>query len=877
MNKYSVDNIRKSFIEFFESKNHLSAHSFPLIPKNDNTLLLVNAGMAPLKRYFTGADTPPRTRMVTCQKCVRTGDIENVGHTSRHCTFFEMLGNFSFGDYFKKEAIEWAWEFLTETMSIDKDKLWVSVYHEDDEAYDLWLNDIKVPAQKIVRLGKADNFWELEVGPSGPCSEIYFDRGPAYDCGEPDCKPGCDCDRYVEIWNLVFTQFDKDESGVYHPLSNPNIDTGMGLERVAAVLQGKENVFEIEPLITIINEIEKISSIKYKETKKSDISIRIITDHARAITFMIGDGVIPSNEGRGYVLRRLLRRASRHGKLLGIKENFLASISAKVIELFQEAYPELKNNKDQIFKIIEIEEERFNKTIDQGIDILSKYFDELKAKGEDTLSGEMAFKLYDTYGFPFELTEEILSEKNFKVSRQEFMSFMEKQKETARSSRESSSAEAWTGNDFKIEGIDSTVFEGYDNKHITAKILRLYSLDYSQVTELSEKGYAVLDTTVLYAESGGQKGDKGYIEGATGKAQVYNVTKANNDIFLHHVKISQGIIKAGDEITVSLDNKDRMMTASNHTATHLLHTALRAVLGSHVNQSGSLVEKERLRFDFSHFEGLTSEQINAIETLVNEKISEQLPVSVDSMSLDQAKEAGITALFDSKYGEKVRVISVDDYSKELCGGTHVSNTSEIGVFKIISETGIASGIRRIEALTGIHAFNYMKGYEEKTAKIASMLKTNPENIENRILQLQKELKEKEKTIQEYKNEALKAEADNLVNNYTEYKGVKIFAINLGSSDSDTMRELSDKIKDKHSDAAIVLAAESNGKVLLVSSISKELIKLGLHAGNIIKEAAAITGGGGGGRPDFAQAGGKNPEKIKEAIKKAEEIIKQNIK
>lgn len=872
MSNYSIDNIRKSFIEFFEGKNHLAAHSFPLIPKNDNTLLLINAGMAPLKKYFTGADTPPNTRMVTCQKCVRTGDIENVGFTSRHCTFFEMLGNFSFGDYFKRESIFWAWEFLTEKMLIPADKLWVSVYHEDDEAYDIWAEEVKVPTDRIVRLGKADNFWELEVGPSGPCSEIYFDRGETYDCGDLNCSPGCDCDRYVEIWNLVFTQFDKDEQGVYHPLPKPNIDTGMGLERVAAVLQGKDNVFEVEPIVSLIELIEKISVKTYKSNKKTDISIRIIADHSRAVTFLIGDGVIPSNEGRGYVLRRLLRRASRHGKLLGIRENFLSMMAKEVIKLWGEAYPELKNAKEQIYKIIEIEENKFNKTIDQGLDILESHISELEKDQKTKLSGEKAFKLYDTYGFPFELTEEILQERGFEVDFSEFKQFMDHQKENARNARESSVGESWSGSAIIIEGVSSTSFVGYDKIETHATVLKLYDEHLSPADQLDNKGYVVLDESVLYAESGGQKGDKGLLKAGTLEALVYDVTKANNDIFIHHVKILKGSIKTGDSLTVSVDMKERQKTAANHTATHLLHAALKQVLGSHVNQAGSLVESDRLRFDFSHFESLTKDELNKIEYLVNEKIFGNLDTRSESMTLDEAKASGVTALFDSKYGEKVRVISVDNFSSELCGGTHVNNTAQIGIFKILSEAGIASGIRRIEAVTGLLAFSHLKGYEEKTLKLAAQLKTNPEGLEARIDQLLKESKEKDKTIQQYKNEAIKSETESLINEFVEINGIKAFVLDIGTSDANTIRDISDKIRDKNPDAVIVIAAENDGKVLLVASVSKGLVTKGLHAGNIIKQTAQVVGGGGGGRPDFAQAGGKNPLMIKEALEKAKEII-----
>ncbi len=623
--------------------------------------------------------------------------------------------------------------------------------------------------------------------------------------------------------------------------------------------------------------VEKISGIEYGKDPKTDISVRIITDHARAVTFLIGDGVIPSNEGRGYVLRRILRRAARHGKLLGIKDNFIASISKLVIDMFGQAYPELANNADQIYKIIEIEEDRFSKTIDQGIDILNAYTDEMAKEGVTELSGEQAFKLYDTYGFPFELTEEILGEKGLTVREESFVEFMNKQKENARKARNASAGEAWLGNSFKIDDTDSTLFKGYSEKETDATILKLYDEKYNEVKTLEDKGFAVTDQSVLYAESGGQKGDCGLMSAEGMIAHVEDVTKANNDIFLHHLKVNSGTLKIGDKVTVSFDTKGRNATAGNHTATHLLHQALRQVLGSHVNQSGSLVEKERLRFDFSHFEGMTDKEMKEVEKLVNEKIFENLPVSTASMTLDEAKASGITALFDSKYGEKVRVISIEGYSRELCGGTHVKNTSEIGLFKIVSEAGIASGIRRIEALTGMDAFDYLNAYREKTLKMASMLKTKPENIENRINQIIAESKEKDAIIQNYKSEAVKAELGNILDNYREEGNVKVFLNNLGESDANQMRELSDRIKDKYSDSVAVLAAESKGKVLLIASVAKPLVKEGLHAGNIIREVAKVVGGGGGGRPDFAQAGGKKPEKIDEALNKALEIIKGMIK
>ena len=877
MSNYSIDQIRKSYLAFFEKKEHLSVHSFPLIPKNDPTLLLINAGMAPLKKYFTGADTPPSKRMVTCQKCVRTGDIDNVGHTARHCTFFEMLGNFSFGDYFKREAIFWAWEFLTQELAIPENQLWVSVYHEDDEAYQIWADEVNVPEERIVRLGKADNFWELEVGPSGPCSEIYYDKGTEFGCSDSKCAPGCDCDRYVEIWNLVFTQFDKDSEGVYHPLANPNIDTGMGLERVAAVLQGKDNVFEVAPFMNLIEWIEKIGQTPYKANPKTDISIRIIADHARAITFLIGDGVIPSNEGRGYVLRRLLRRASRHGKLMGIEDHFLADLSKEVIQHWGEAYPELKLNQEQIFKIITMEEEKFNKTIHQGMSILDRYCQELKDHHEKELSGEKAFKLYDTYGFPFELTEEILKEKGYYVSFDTFSSYMTEQKEKARKARGSGSGEDWTGSDLVIEEVAPTRFKGYDQTQTEATIIKLYNAQFKPVTLLEDNGYVVLDQTVLYAESGGQKGDRGQLLADNLHVKVVDVVKANNDIFLHKVSPVTGQLSLNQKVEVILDGESRQMTAANHTATHLLHWALKEVLGSHVNQAGSLVEKDRLRFDYSHFESPSRKELTQIEALVNEKIFASLSTHVDQMSLDEAKSKGITALFDSKYGDKVRVVVIEGAGGELCGGTHVNNTAQVGLFKIVGEGGISSGIRRIEALTGRPAYDYLKAYEGKAFNLAELLKTPPEMIEPRIDQLLKELKEKDRLINQYKNEAIKQEAQSLLNDYETYKDIHLFTLDLGQSDSDSLRNMADMITSQHNHAAIVLAAENNGKVLLIASISKSLVASGLHAGKIVKAAAEIVGGGGGGRPDFAQAGGKRPDKISQALERAKEIMKEMIK
>jgi alanyl-tRNA synthetase len=872
MKDYSVSSIRNKYIDFFKEKGHLHLHSFPLIPKNDDSLLLINAGMAPLKKYFTGSETPPSPRVVTCQKCLRTGDIDNVGITSRHCTFFEMLGNFSFGDYFKKEAITWGWEFMTEVMEIDKDKLWVSVYHEDDEAYDIWAEEVKVPRNRIVKLGKEDNFWELEVGPSGPCSEIYYDRGEKYGCGLEDCKPGCDCDRYVEVWNLVFTQYDKDAKGNYNPLPNPNIDTGLGLERMAVVLQDKENVFEVEPFFSLIKELEKLSGQKYNAQNDLDISFRIVSDHIRAVTFLIADGVMPSNEGRGYVLRRLLRRASRHCKLLGVKGNKLKDLSKLTVKLWKEPYPELEEAKDNIYKTIEIEEEKFQQTINQGLNILSEYINKAVEKGENRISGEITFKLYDTYGFPYELTEEILKEKNLYTDRSEFDKLMEQQKEEARKARTNQKGSIWDSSNLMVRDIKSTEFKGYHQDSITSKITALFDEKGQRVDQLKYKGYLVTEETVFYPEGGGQIGDKGTLELNNSKSEIIDTIK-KSDVILHLVDGIKDALKVGEEVELKINTKLRRRAEANHTSTHILHKILREELGDHVKQNGSYVDDKRLRFDFTHFNAISPNALKNIESRVNEVVFTSKEVKEHFMTLQEAKNQDIVALFDSKYSDDVRVIEVDDFSKELCGGTHVDNTSKIGLFKIIGESSVASGVRRIEAITSDKALEYLNEKEDYLQEISVELKTKEDNILDRIRSLNEELKEKEKEIEKFKNELIKDNFSQYLENYQEVQDTKLFTIKFKDTDNDTLRDITDRIKDKETSAVILLAAHNGDKVIFVAGVTKDNISKGIKAGDLVREAAKITGGGGGGRPDFAQAGGKKPEKIDEAFKKVYDILK----
>ncbi len=872
--RFSINNIRKEYLNFFKSKGHLTEQSFSLIPKNDKSLLLIGAGMAPLKKYFTGAEVPPAKRMATCQKCVRTGDVENVGLTARHLTFFEMLGNFSFGDYFKEEAVEWAWELLTDVLKIDKDRLWVTVYLEDDEAENIWHTKVGIPMERIVRLGKDDNFWELEVGPSGPCSEIYYDTGDTRGCGSPDCKPGCDCNRYIEIWNLVFTQFDKDEQGVYHPLPNPNIDTGMGLERVAAVLQDKPTVFDVEPLNFIVNKVSEICSIPYGQNKQSDIAMKIICDHSRAATFMIGDGVIPSNEGRGYVLRRLIRRAIRKGKSLGIHNEFLTKTAKVVIDNWKEAYPELSEKESYILKVVSLEEERFKITIDQGLELLMKEIQILKETNKKELDGKVAFKLYDTYGFPSELTEEILKENGFSLNKEQFNEVMEEHRQMARDARKSTGASGWKENDFTLN-TDKTIFAGYNNLEELSEVIAVVA-GSEQVNTINEgqAGIVVLDKTPFYAEGGGQTGDTGEFIADGMLSNVTDTKKFNHDIYLHETSVVKGSISVGDTITAKVNADKRKNTAKNHTCTHLLHKVLKQMLGDHVNQAGSYVSEDRLRFDYTHFEAVDHETLKEIEKRVNEAILSDYLVKTDVLSMEEAKKTGATALFDEKYEEMVRVVSVGDFSKELCGGTHIDETAKIGMFKIISEGSIASGVRRIEAITGRAAINYLQELDKITDELSISMKTTKDELISKVNLLKKEAKDKEKEIQKLNNEILKCNISEFLDKYEEINGIKLFALVFKDKDANSLREIADRIKDRNESCAVILASDLGDKVLFVSAVTKDLVKSGIHAGNMVKEAALIAGGGGGGRPDFAQAGGKSPEKIDEAINAVRKQISQ---
>ena len=874
-----TNELREAYLRFFESKEHLRLESFPLVPKNDKSLLLINAGMAPLKPYFTGLQEPPRKRITTCQKCIRTGDIENVGKTSRHGTFFEMLGNFSFGDYFKEEIIPWAWEFITETLQIPKDKLYVTIYLEDDEAFDIWCKKTDVDPNRIFRLGKDDNFWEIGVGPCGPCTEIHFDRGEGVITNVDDFVKASDEDRVVEFWNLVFTQFDKDEEGNYNRLAHPNIDTGMGLERIATIMQGVDNIFEIDTVKNILNKVAQLSGVKYGEDAQKDISLRIITDHVKSVTMLISDGVQPSNEGRGYVLRRLLRRAARHGRLLGIKGLFLTDIVESVVENYGDAYPNIKENKEYIEKIVSLEEERFNETIDSGMNILNEYIEEMKASNENILKGEKVFKLYDTYGFPIELTEEILEEKGMKVDHEAFKKEMEEQRQRARNARGESS---YMGSDEspinKIEASINTEFVGYSNVEVDSKILVLAN-DNDFVEELSkgEKGYIVTEKTPFYAEMGGQVGDKGIIKTASGEAYVYDTKKNVGGKTIHYVKVNEGSIKLNEEATLKIDLLRRANIAKNHTATHMLHEALKQIVGKHVNQAGSYVDDERLRFDFAHFKALTEEEIDKLEDLVNRKIMEVFTVDTDLMTLEEAKNSGAMALFDDKYGDKVRVVSVGEFSKELCGGTHVHNSGEIGLFKIISETGVAAGVRRIEAVTGLNAIKYMEEKQRILKEACNALKCSEKDVLKKISSQGAEIKEKEKEILELKSKLASGVEDEILSSVKEINGVKVAAYAVEGIDGNSLRDLGDKVRNKLSTGVVVLFSNVGGKVNLIAMSTKDVLDKGIHCGKIIKEVASIVGGGGGGRPDMAQAGGKNPENIKTALEKTYSVIESLVK
>ena len=880
MIKYGVNELRRKYLEFFESKGHLKMNSFSLVPQNDNSLLLINAGMAPLKPYFTGQEIPPRRRVTTCQKCIRTGDIDNVGKTARHLTFFEMLGNFSFGDYFKHEAINWSWEFLTKVIGMEEDRLYPSIYADDDEAFNIWTKEVGVPAERITRFyrdenGDCDNFWEHGAGPCGPCSEIYYDRGIKYGCGKPDCKVGCDCDRFMEVWNNVFTQFESDGHHHYTELKQKNIDTGMGLERLAVVVQDVDSVFDIDTMKAIRDKICELAGVTYMEDEHKDVSIRLITDHIRSVTFMASDGIIPSNEGRGYVLRRLLRRAARHGRTLGIDGLFLAKLATTVIDSSKDGYPELDEKRELILKVLTTEEENFNKTIDQGLVILSDLESRLVKEGKTCLDGEDAFRLYDTYGFPIDLTNEILEEKGFTVDMDGFNNAMNKQKETARGARKETN---YMGADATVyDKIDTRItseFVGYDTLETESEITVLTtSEDITDTLAEGMEGTIIVNKTPFNATMGGQQGDTGVITCNGAVFEVFYTIRLKGGRVGHVGKVMAGSFNVGDKVTLTVDEKKRIDTAKNHSATHLLQEALRIVLGNHVEQAGSLVTPDRLRFDFTHFQPMTEEEIEKVEAIVNEQIEKSIDVETKVLAIEDAKKTGAKALFNEKYGDTVRVVCMGDFSKEFCGGTHVSNTGLINSFKIVSEAGVAAGVRRIEALTGNGVFAYYKDIEKKYNDICKAAKATPANVEEKIAHMQAEIKSLNSEIESLKNKAANEALGDVLNQAEDVNGVKFLAVKLNDVDMNELRNLSDDLKSKIGSGVVVLAsAMGSDKVNLIVTATDDIVKAGVHAGNIIKSAAPCVGGGGGGRPNMAQAGGKNPVGIEKAFETAKETL-----
>ena len=872
MEKLGLNKIRELFLSFYESKGHYRRQSFPLIPEKDKSLLLINSGMAPLKPYFSGLETPPSKRMTTCQKCIRTGDIENVGHTSRHGTFFEMLGSFSFGDYFKEQSLTWGWEFITQVLKMPTDKLWATVYENDDQAYDIWKNIIGMPEERIVRLGKDDNFWEIGTGPCGPCSEIYFDRGEKYGCGDPDCKPGCDCDRYVEFWNHVFTQFSKDDEGNYTDLAHPNIDTGMGIERLACIMQGVDSIFDVDTIQYILKEVVRVSGVEYKDGEaETDVSIRIITDHLRSMTFMIGDGITPGNEGREYVLRRLIRRAARHGRILGIEGSFLSKLCGKVIDVSAGAYPELEKRRVMIQKVVTAEEDRFAATIDQGMKIINGYIDELKQEGGIVLDGRKAFKLHDTYGFPIDLTREILEESGYAVDTEGFESAMAEQKDRSHVEQDMEGA-GWDEASADFMTDEETVFTGYDTL-VDHSIVKSILCDNKPVSSVKEGDccVVVLDRTPFYAESGGQASDTGYIYNDNCKVEITDVKKINK-VFTHKATILSGELRTGDNVEAMPLTVARNRTSANHTATHMLQKALQEVLGDHVKQSGSSVTKDGLRFDFNHFQAMTADEIKRVEDTVNNKISHFIDVTTDVMSAEEAFETGAMALFGEKYGDTVRVVSIGDYSKELCGGTHVRNSGQIGAFKILSESGVASGVRRIEAVTGL---GILEKYNEDEAIIndtAAAVKSKRDMLAEKSAALMDEVKALKKEIEELKKAEMNKGLGNLIDEAREINGRRLITKQFDDYNINDLRALSDTIKAENKNVAMVFAAVSGGKVTFLVSLTDDLVQDGLHAGKMIKEIAAAAGGGGGGKADMAQAGAKDPGRVQDAFDKAAELL-----
>lgn len=879
MKAYGVNELRKMFLEFFESKGHLAMKSFSLVPHNDNSLLLINSGMAPLKPYFTGQEIPPRRRVTTCQKCIRTGDIENIGKTARHGTFFEMLGNFSFGDYFKHEAIAWSWEFLTQVVGLDPERLYPSVYEEDDEAFAIWRDEIGIAPERIFKFGKEDNFWEHGSGPCGPCSEIYYDRGEKYGCKKPGCTVGCECDRYIEVWNNVFSQFDNDGHGNYSELEQKNIDTGMGLERLAVVVQDVDSIFDVDTICALRGRVCALAGKEYHKEHAWDVSIRIITDHIRSATFMISDGILPSNEGRGYVLRRIIRRAARHGRLLGIEGEFLANLSSSVIEGSKDGYPELEEKKDFIFNVLTQEENKFNKTIDQGLAILTELEEKMAEEKKTVMDGADAFRLYDTYGFPLDLTKEILEEKNFSVDEDGFNAAMQKQKETARKARKATN---YMGADVTVyESLDPAItseFVGYDRLIHDSKIIAL-TTDSEVVEALTdgESGTIIVDETPFYATMGGQEGDKGVITCDGGVFEVADTIKLKGGKIGHVGHVTRGMFRMGDAVTLSVKEENRKATCRNHTATHLLQKALREVLGTHVEQQGSLNNAEHLRFDFSHFSAMTAEELSEVERKVNEKIAENLCVETKLMTIEEAKKSGAMALFGEKYGETVRVVCAGDYSKEFCGGTHVGYTGEIQAFKILSESGVAAGVRRIEALTGQGVFDYYRDLEQKLSEAAKTLKATPANLQEKLEHLLAEMKELQSENESLKSKAAKEALGDVMDQVQEVKGVKLLAASVDNVDMNGLRDLGDQLKEKLGEGVVVLASAKDGKVNLIAMATDAAMKQGAHAGNLIKGIAALVGGGGGGRPNMAQAGGKNPDGISAAMKEAVSVLEGQIK
>ena len=879
MKYLGVNEIREEFLKFFESKDHLRLPSFPLVPRNDNSLLLINSGMAPMKAYFTGQEIPPSKRVTTCQKCIRTGDIDNVGKTARHGTFFEMLGDFSFGDYFKNEIVPWSWEFVTKVLEIPEDRLYVTIYEEDDETGKIWHDVVGLPWDRIVKLGKEDNFWEHGTGPCGPCTEIYYDRGPEYGCDSPTCGVGCDCDRYMEFWNLVLTQFNAEEDGTYTELAMKNVDTGMGLERMATIMQGVDSIFDVDTVKSIRDAVCAKAGVEYGKDHKTDVSVRVITDHIRSVTMMTADGVLPSNEGRGYVLRRLLRRAARHGKLLGIEGEFLAELSKSVIACSGKAYPELVEKQDYIFKILSIEENSFYKTIDKGMEILKADMEEMKAAGEKVMSGEKSFRLYDTYGFPVDLTKEILAEEGMEIDEDAFTAEMKAQKERARSARAKSNymgAAETVYNELPVEL--ETAFAGYDVYDVAnAKIVALVANE--AVAETAQAGDTVavfLDRTPFYAEGGGQVGDQGVIKTETGVVKVTNCVKVVGGKIAHMGEVTEGLVQVGEMACASIDVELRMASSRNHSATHLLHKALRTVLGTHVEQAGSYVSAERLRFDFTHFAAMTADEIKEVERLVNDAIFASYDVHTDEMSIDEARNRGAMALFGEKYGEVVRVVDMGGYSIELCGGAHLKNTAQVGSFKILSENGVAAGVRRIEAVTGKEALKHYQAQEDEIKEICRLVKSTPDKLLARLEQLLAEQKETAKELEKLKAKMAGGAADEMLNSKVEIGGVAVLAAEVKDMDGNALRTMGDQLKQKLGSGVVVLASGKDGKVSLMAMATDDVVKKGVHAGNIIKAAAAVCGGGGGGRPNMAQAGGKDASKIADALEKAKAVVAEQL-